>query len=360
VPGFDDAPTLSGRFRQHARVCTSPLYVELMGAMADDWDAGGPVRDACAGWEDAPPGSVLQLRLLAGLHRIVLRGEAPELVPYYRNLGGTAEPQGAWTRARPVVAAHVEELRSGLRLAPQTNEAGRAAALAVGLADAVWRTGVPRVRLLEVGASAGLNLLVDRFAVGLDGGRVLGDAASSLRLEPGVHGAVEPAELTVVERRGCDLSPVDPSSDEGALLLSSYVWPDHVHRFERLQAALAIARPEPPPVDADPAGEWLERVLAEPAADVVTVVWQSITRMYWPAEEVARVEEAVAAAGRRLPALAHVAMEYGPEPGDRPQVTVDVWRGGGPDGVRRLLGTAHDHGPPVRLRGDLRGGAPPP
>src|SRR5690348_577810 len=114
VTGFDDAALLSDRFRQHARACSSPLYAALMAAMADDWDDGGPVRTVCEGWEHAQPGSVVQLRLLAGLHRIVLRGDAPELAPYYRNLGGTLPPDGAWPVAREVVAAHVEELRAGL------------------------------------------------------------------------------------------------------------------------------------------------------------------------------------------------------------------------------------------------------
>ena len=359
MTGFDDAALLSDRFRQHAAVCTSPLYAALMTAMADDWDAGGPTRAVCAGWQDAQPGSVVQLRLLAGLHRIVLRGDAPDLAAYYRNLGGTLAPAGVWPQARDVIAGHVDELRDGLGLAPQTNEVGRAAALAVGLADAVWRSGVERVRLLEVGASAGLNLLVDRYAVRLDDGRVLGDGGSALLLD-GAHGPIEPALLEVVERRGCDLSPIDAGSPDGALLLSSYVWPDHPHRFERLQSALAIARTDPPRVEAASAGEWLEQALAEDAADagddpVLTVVWQSITRMYWPAEELARVQAALDAAARRLPRLAHVAMEYGPaDVGAR--LTVDVWRDGAPDGARTLLGGVHDHGLPVALHDGVRVG----
>lgn len=348
MTGFDDAATLPGRFRQHAAVCSAPLYATLMQAMADDWDDGGPVRAICAGWDDAPPGSVVQLRLLAALHRVVLRGDAPGLVPYYRNLGGTRAPDGVWPVARDVLAARVDELHGGLALPPQTNEVGRAAALAVGLADAVWRSGCRRVRLLEVGASAGLNLLVDRYAVQLDDGRRLGDPASALLLD-GAHGPVEPASLQVVERRGCDLSPVDAASSEGALLLSSFVWPDHAHRFERLQAALAIARTDPPAVDAASAGDWLEGTLErERADDVLTVVWQSITRLYWPAEELARVQAALAGAAGRLPHLAHVAMEYGPdEPGA--QLTVDVWRDGDPDGLRTVVADVHDHGLPVTL-----------
>lgn len=110
-------------------------------------------------------GDAIQLRLLAGIFRIVLRGDAPELAPFYASLGGTAEPADAWPVLRPVLAGHVAELRRALDLAPQTNEVGRAACLAVGLFEAVRRHGLRSVRLLESGASAGLNLNVDRSRI---------------------------------------------------------------------------------------------------------------------------------------------------------------------------------------------------
>jgi hypothetical protein len=91
------------------------------------------VRAICRGWEDAPAGAVIQLRLLARLFRIVLTGRAPELVPYYPCLGGTAPPAEAWPVVRPVLAGHVDELREALEVAPQTNEVGRSTALLVGL-----------------------------------------------------------------------------------------------------------------------------------------------------------------------------------------------------------------------------------
>lgn len=355
MTGFDDAPTLAGRFRQHAAVCSSPLYAELMRRMADDWDDGGPVRAVCAGWQDAPPGSVVQLRLLAALHALVLRGDAPELAPFYRTAGGAEPPARAWEVARLVIERYAEALRDGLAVAPQTNEVGRSAALAVGLADVVARAGVRGVRLLEVGASAGLNLLVDHYAVGLDDGRALGDAASPVQLLAAVRGPVEPVPYVLVERRGCDLHPIDARTAAGRAHLSSFVWPDHLERFRRLQSALdvldAVAAEVSVEVDAAPAGRWLEQVLAGPVPDdVLTVVWQSITRMYWPADELARVDAALEEAGRRLPHLGHVAMEYGENDVVGAGLTARVWRSGQPDGARELLADVADHGVPVRLR----------
>ena len=85
-----------------------------MRGMADDWEAGGPVRRICAGWEDAPHGSAIQLRLLAGLFRIVLTGRAPELVPYYPCLGGDEPPERRVAGGARGAAANEAELHEAL------------------------------------------------------------------------------------------------------------------------------------------------------------------------------------------------------------------------------------------------------
>jgi hypothetical protein len=346
MSSFDSGATLAERMRAHAADRTH-LYAVLMRAMASDWEAGGPTREICRGWEDSPEGSVVQLRLLAGVFRIVLTGRAPQLEPYYACLGGTAPPDEAWPTFREVLAAHVHELQEALLLAPQTNEVGRSLALLVGLFRVVQRTGLRKIRLLEPGASAGLNLLVDEFRYAGEGW-TYGPAGSPLVLT-GVVGTVTPRAFDIVDRRGCDLSPIDLTDDSGGLRLRSFVWPFQVERHHRLEAALLIARDHPVHVDRSAAGEWLELQLDRPSdGDVLTVVWHSITRMYWPPAETERVEAAIAAAGTRRP-VAHVSMEYptltsttGAElrlavhtPGEAVQIEV--------------LAHVGDHGPPVTL-----------
>lgn len=364
---WDAGATLADRFRTHAGD-QRHLYGYAMRGLAEDWEAGGAVRRVCADYEDAPRGSALQLRLLAGVFRLVLAGRAPELLPYYACLGGERPPEEAWPVMQRVVAEHVPELHEALTVAPQTNEVGRSAALLAGLFDLVAVTGVRRLRLLELGASAGLNLLLDRFHFSGQGWR-WGPVESPLQLEDAVEGRVRTEAFRVVARRGCDLEPVDPTTEEGRQLLTSFVWPFDLHRHARLAAALEIARAERVPVDRAGAGSWLPAQLAAAVAKdakdaahaatepALTVVWQSITRLYWPPAEVATVDAALAAHGREHP-VARVSMEFDHDGGaevpagqpEKPTVRSELWWPGA-ETRRRLLGTAHDHGLPVRLQG---------
>lgn len=354
---FDSGVTLADRFRAHAGD-HDHLNAHAMRGMADDWEAGGPVRAVCAGYEDAPRGSVLQLRLLAGVFRLVLTDRAPALRPYYPCLGGTAPARSVWPVMRQVIADHIPELRQALTVPPQTNEVGRSAALLAGIFDLVAATGRRRIRLLEVGASGGLNLLLDRYTYTGDEGSgqrwSWGSEDSPVRLENAITGDIRPADFMIISRRGCDPDPVDVSTADGRLLLTSFVWPFQLDRHARLAAALQVAQQDPPVVDRATAAGWLpeqfgwieDDLAGDPIGEELIIVWQSVTRLYWPATEIEAVDRALAAAGRRLP-IGHVAMEYsGVE--SKPTVTTGLWLPGAP--VRhRTIGTAHDHGVPVRV-----------
>ncbi|UQX89641.1 DUF2332 domain-containing protein [Jatrophihabitans telluris] len=356
--------TLAEQFRRHAEQMTG-LYRVLLLGLAEDWDRSGVTREVCRDWEDAPPSALVQLRLLAGLHRIVLTGRAPDLGRFYPDVGGRDDPGQAWPVAREVIGRHVAELRAALDIAPQTNEPGRAVALLVGLFDALERSGLHRIRLFEPGASAGLNLLVDRFRIeGSDPEAWgYGPLDSPLRLVDAVIGPVRPQAFTIVERAGCDLSPVDALSEQGRLRLVSFVWPDQLDRHARLQAALAIAADTVTEadtisavhVDRAPAGKWLrQRLGTAPGPQTLTVVWHSVTRGYWPASEVQASSAAIAAAAERMP-IAEIAMESSPEsPGRTAELTVSIGGPGRSAPEPRRLGAVADHGVPVRLDGTVR------
>jgi hypothetical protein len=116
----------------------------------------------------------------------------------------------------------------------------------------------------------------------VDGVKV-GDLGSPVTLDPRWTGR-PPADLAhnlrLVRRAGCDLNPVDVSTEDGRLHLSSFVWADQVARFERLQAALDLARLDPVPVQRATGPEWLADQLARPERDVLTVVWHSVVWQY--------------------------------------------------------------------------------
>ena len=124
---------------------------------AADVEAGGPGWAVLEGHEGDPAGSALALRFLGAVHRLVLEGRAPALARHYPSAGGEAGLEGAWAAFRDTLEQHGDTLRALVHRPCQTNEVGRAAALFGGFLLVARETSLP-LRLLELGASAGLNL----------------------------------------------------------------------------------------------------------------------------------------------------------------------------------------------------------
>ncbi len=261
------------------RAGRSRLYVELMRGAADDADAGGVVASIFAG-DPATADSVPELRLLAALHHLVLAGGAPELARFFPSAGGGEPPHAAWPVARRTLAANEAFIRQRAGRTVQTNEPGRCVALYGGLLWLSERHRLP-IRLLEIGASAGLNLNADRFAY-VVGGETLGDPSSPLAFvepwdgRPVADPPAAAARLQVTERAGCDRSPLDPSSDEGRLALQSYIWPDEPDRLTRVVQAARLAAEHPVAVQRRSAAAWLATTLADERPGMLTVIWQSV------------------------------------------------------------------------------------
>jgi hypothetical protein len=217
-----------------------------MRGMAEDWAAGGPTRVACRGYETAPRSAMIQFRLLAGVFRLVLTGEAPELIRFYPCLGGTEPASRAWPVMRDVIAAHTDEIHAALAV--------RSAALLAGIFDLVAASGVRHIRLLELGASAGLNLLLDQYAFRADSWH-FGPSDSKVQFADALVGEVQPGSFEITARVGSDPNPVDATTADGRLLLTSFVWPFELDRHKRLGAAIEIAASHPVRVDKASASE---------------------------------------------------------------------------------------------------------
>jgi hypothetical protein len=342
------------RVREQAGRCAlagSRLMDALLSGAADDLATGlGPVHDLLAPLEGDPAGTVPPLRFAGALHRLVLTRRAPRLAMHYPSVGGTAPVGDVWPAAREAVAEHVDALRSEVTRTVQTNEVGRSAVLLGGLQAVSAEAPLP-VALLEVGASGGLNLLVDRFAVRVDGA-LRGDPASPLVLEEPWSGPAPPdVPVRVAERAGCDPDPLDPRSTEGRLVLTSFVWPDQLVRLARLRAALAVAADLPVRVERAPASQFLARELAAPRPGRRTVVWHSVVRQYMTPAERAAVDALLEQAGARATPEAPLVRlglepERDPEAGYPFRLRAQTW----PGGQVRVLAEADGHGPPVVWR----------
>lgn len=338
--------------RSGCEAAGSPLYAAILDAVGADVRVGGPIARVLQPVADAPFGDAVLLRLLAGLHRLVLEGVAPELAAWYpSSVGAAARPTGRRSAAalgadlRATVERHGDRLALDLAANVQTNEVGRSAALLGGYLE-VARAGLP-LRVLELGASAGLNLRFDRYSY-RDGPHAFGPRDSPLRFANPWVGAAPDLDvaLEVAERAGCDVAPIDPTSAEGVLRLRSFVWGDQLDRLDRLDAALEVAAAVPAPVVRAGAADWADEVLAAPTPGVATVVAHSIVLQYLAPPErrrlVDRIEAAGAAATSAAP-LAWLRLEPG---GDRAELRLTCW----PGGDARLLATSAYHGPPVAWR----------
>ncbi|RJQ72808.1 DUF2332 domain-containing protein [Pseudonocardiaceae bacterium YIM PH 21723] len=286
---------LSELLRNDARGCrtNSPINHLLLQAAADDLESGGITTRVLAGCERDPQGSVPGLRLAGALHKLVLDGKAPELARHYPSVGGHPSLNSLWDDAEHALRAHAGELRARMRASSmQTDEPGRNGPLFGGLLVAAERAAVAAgrrtpfpIRLLEVGASAGLNLRPHRIAYRLPDGSLVGDLSSKMVLPTEWAGLPEAdlsRPLAVIDRAGCDLHPVDVTTAEGRNHLSSFVNPDESARMQRLQDAMDLAGADPVTVDPATGPEWLADRLAEAADGVLTVLWHSVVWQYLP------------------------------------------------------------------------------
>ncbi|MGH8984458.1 MAG: DUF2332 domain-containing protein [Acidimicrobiia bacterium] len=343
-----DVPVaLANLLRVHASYCRSngsPFYAELMEHMADDAAAGGPVA-ALAAPDVRAPESSYRLRILAGVHRLVLEGAAPDLARHYPSTGGDGDAAAAWPSVRTLLDDQHPVVLDALTRPPQTNEVGRSTALVGGFLLMAGETKLP-LRLLELGSSAGLNLRVALYRYEQDGSG-FGDPASPVRFADRWRGGRPPfdAPCRIAERRGCDRDPIDATTEDGRLRLLSYVWPGQTDRFTLLAAALEIARDDPVPIDAALIPAWLETQLDEPAPGRATVVFHSIVWSYLTAEERAAATETLRSAGgraRRDAPLAWLRLESVPDLSST-TLTLTTW----PGGEERLLARAGFHVGPI-------------
>src|SRR5262249_54255284 len=146
----------------------SRFYDSLLTSMAADAARGGPSARLLEPYAPNLVDDAYALRVMGGIHFRVMRGAEPALAAHYPSTGGDADADAAWPRFRALLEEPRPELVAALRHPPQTNEVGRSASMLVGFLAVADELGLP-LRVLELGASAGLNLQFDRYRYGQGG-----------------------------------------------------------------------------------------------------------------------------------------------------------------------------------------------
>jgi hypothetical protein len=342
--------------RSQGRFCGasgSPMYDELFGLVAADVEAGGVFASILSGHEDDPSREAVPLRLLGGLHRLVLDGRASALRRWYPSTGGTWDAESAWPEIMRTARDHTDTLRAALDQPPQTNEVGRSAALIGGLLRLNRGFDWP-VRLFEIGSSAGLNLRADHYRYHYDGGQ-WGPVDSPVTIDDAWHGQLPPEDaVRIVERHGYDIAPIDVADTDGEMTALSYVWPDQAARLNRLRGAIAVARQVPAQLYRQRAGDAVAGLTL--AGGALTVLWHSITWQYLSADEQAAIRDNVDALGAQADAsspFAHLTLEPARDgPGTPIKFLVRARRW--PGGELEILGECHPHGAPVNWLGGVQ------
>lgn len=331
-------------FEEFARlVCrgSSPLYERLARGVAGDEEL---LELAAHIRPDQPPNL-----FFSAVHLLLLRGARHPLADFYESVGGAASAEDA--DPLPAFRDFCRERRDELaglvstRIV-QTNEIGRYACLVPAFGLASRMAGGRPLATVEVGASAGLGLLWDKYGYDYGAGGRCGDAASPVQNFCESRGALPPpvprALPPVASRVGLDLNPIDVRDREATLWLHALVFPEHRQRAERLGRALELARRDPPRLLAGDAAELLAAALHEIPEGTPVCVFNSFTLTQFPDEARGRLLRTLAEFGSRRE-LYHVSLEW--FGGEHPLLELHLYDGADAARARKLtLASCDAHG----------------
>ena len=288
-------------------------------------------------WPMDRSASALAMRFNAALHALARRGSRPALSALYRRQHDDYD--GAIGAA---LAAEDQFVSGWMREIPQTNEVGRAAAIAAALMVVRKRFGLP-FELLELGSSCGLNLNLAHYAYDL-GGVHAGTRGSTVEIKPIWQGSPpEYAPIKVLSTRGSDLDPLVAAEPATRDRLLAYVWADQPLRARRLELALAIAKIHPPRIDRSEASAWIKARLADAQPQAACrVIFHSMVLQYLTQASRDSLSDAIGRAGAEASAdrpLAWISFEW-TSARDEVQLKLTCW----PGGETRVLATCHAYG----------------
>jgi len=353
VMGITDIAEAIAWQAQHAEEAGAPITGRVVRAQLAILRGPSTLGARIAGWPGLSLEDAMPLRVAGGLHFLHLSGAEPKLAGVYS--GAVSDQSEVDAIVARAALQFDEELCGWLESPPQTNEAGRSSCVMAGLLWLAGRIG-PEFELIEIGASAGINTMMHRYAYDL-GGTLAGPQDSPMLLKPEWRGEAPPrADLRIASVKGCDIAPVDLTDPEQSLRLKAYIWADATERMVRMETAIAMAHECPPDLVAADALAFVHEQLAHPQAEGrARVLFHSVMWQYLPQETRAAITAAMEAAGAEATAdrtLGWIRVETN-RATFRHELTVRYWRGqseeGGGDWVQ--LAEAHPHGAWVAWQG---------
>ncbi len=342
----DEDVSLDDAISTQAEQCAtlgSPLSHDVLTSLQAAVAPRGPLAAVLADRRTVRGGDLVGLRLLSAAHRLVLSRRAPKLAAFYPTVGGDVPTDARGREALNAALiqafqANPQVVAQSLNRIPQTNETGRALPLRGALARVSAAHGQP-IRLHELAASAGLNLRADAM--------------------PWAKVPI-PTPVTISQRAGCDLNPLDVTKAEDRLTLASYVWGDDLPRFERLRSAFVLAQRIPAEVRQMSAGDYLTMLThTEPTEGQTLVIWHSATWFYMERPARVAMRSAIRKLANRASSSApvvHVSWEWKRDSPDasksyalvgRSWPAAGAWAPWRP-GTSVMLGTGSAHGMPMR------------
>ena len=263
------------RFSDETYIGSSPLYAALSKSISDDIDVLGISSSA--------RGRPVPNLLFAAVHYLLMSGADGELSVYYPSLTPDPRPNtDAYPHFREFCLAHESAIRELLstRLV-QTNEVGRCAYLLPAFSlIANQSQGLP-LSLVDIGTSAGLHLLWDRYSYEYVGHAITGDTSSPVHVRADIRGSnlpPIPARFpSVAFRIGLDLNPVRLTDPDSALWLRALIWPEHERRAVQLKGAIGLAIDDPPTLVAGNALETLPDILGRIPSESTLCIFHNYT-----------------------------------------------------------------------------------
>lgn len=312
----------------------------LCEVLAEKLEPGSLFSDRILNWTGNAVADALALRAAGGLHALARSGKCMQLASVYPP--ETSSPELLWKAIKVAISEHDAFLAGYLDSAPQTNEVARSNTILGGCLHISKMTGLP-LDLYEIGSSAGLNLGFEHYDYDLDASHWNGGASVKIqsRWTGNIPDVATP--VSVNNRCGCDLNPLDPDSAADRARLLSYVWADQLERKARLEAALSFAASAKYQIERSDAASWVERKLADPAiSGHVRVLLHTIVWQYLPAQTKQKIIGALnyagAGASEKTP-LAWLRVEPDDIKGSA-SIRLTMW----PDGKEIILGRADFHG----------------